>query len=243
VNVGAVAISTVALCSACRDVTPRLGDRERITLADDDGGAPTAPFAFRHFVLDNHRTYLRATTAGEHAGRPSYQLDLDAPSGRSLVPSLGGTAVLVFQYEGVPFPDQFSFYVRNVRGIDSLNVELKSDDTHVSWFMARGLREGSWRKGILNLAYLTRLSPQSGEADRRQIRELLVHFKGKGTILLDGIGSPQPAVRALLEQLESSRTSSRTREVATVERNRFELSLESAAQGAAPDGGIVSGRG
>ena len=54
------------------------------------------------------------------------------------------------------------------------------------------------------------MSPQSGEADRRQIRELLVHFKGKGTILLDGIGSPQPAVRALLEQLESSRTSSRT---------------------------------
>jgi hypothetical protein len=197
----ALIAATALYFAACADVRPFSSD-PGFKMGPDDGRAPTLPDATRYFVYEAHRERLWVAEGEPRLDRPSYEVNFDAPSGRSLTPTSSGEAILVFAYEGAAFSEPATFYLKNVRGASSLNVEVKSNDRQVSWYMGRAIPEGRWTRVVLGPA------AQSGSADLGSVSEVLIHLKGQATLLLDGFTTGGPpttgeslsAVRTMLDE-------------------------------------------
>lgn len=167
--------------NGCSNVTPRLMDLEMIAVENDDNQMPSQPLATRHFVLNADKEQLQITEGQLHNGRTTRKLDVDAPSGISLDPTLSGEAVMVFYFGGAKFQDQYTFYLKNDAGVSDFNIEVKNNDKRVKWYFVRNLQPGIWKKVTIEITKHKVLDPD-------QINEILIHLKGKGTLLIDGIG-------------------------------------------------------
>jgi len=178
---GLIMVAMSFLMNSCTNVTPRLMDIGMINIEDDDGQKPSQPLSVRYFVLDNEKSELQITTGPAHNERAVYQIDVNAPSGLSIEPTLAGEAILVFYFGGMKFHDQYTFYLKNVTGVSDFNIEVKNNDKRVKWYFVRNLQPGSWKRVTIEITKYKVIDPD-------HINEILIHLKGKGTLLIDGIG-------------------------------------------------------
>jgi hypothetical protein len=180
-------VATIILVSmnSCKDFNQPHIDASRNFLKDDDNKQPSKPFAQRHFVLDADKDEITLSDGALHNGRQTLQVTVDAAFTLNPRPYLNGEAILVFYYGQVKFPGKYSFYVQNVKGLADFNVEIKTDDYNIQWGVTRNLPEGVWKKIVIDIASAV----ESGTLDSNSINEILFHFEGKGTMMIDGLAN------------------------------------------------------
>ena len=62
-------------------------------------------------------------------------------------------------------------------------VVTKTDDENIQWGVTKNLPEGVWKKIVIDIES----GVESETLDSNSINEILFHFEGKGTMMIDGL--------------------------------------------------------